>query len=93
MDKAAQRIRTFSMGFLISGVLSILIGAHYLFVKAGIPYQDPPLKLQIQYAVNMGIGEKMFLIGLTTLFIGCIGITIAWICTKTEKIQKPKTIK
>ena len=43
MDKAARRIRTFSMGFLISGVLSILIGAHYLFVKAGIPYQDPPL--------------------------------------------------
>ena len=43
MDKAAQRIRTFSMGFLISGILSILIGAHYLFVKAGIPYQDPPL--------------------------------------------------
>ena len=43
MDKAAQRIRTFSMGFLISGILSILIGAYYLFVKAGIPYQDPPL--------------------------------------------------
>ena len=50
MDKAARRIRTVSMGFLISGILSILIGAYYLFVKAGIPYQDPPLKLQIQYA-------------------------------------------
>ena len=53
MDKAARRIRTFSMGFLISGILSILIGAYYLFVKAGLPYQVPPLTLWTQSTAGL----------------------------------------
>ncbi len=49
-----------------------------IVVKAGVPYQDPPLELQIQYAINMGIGDILvrngFLIviggGIIRLFLG-----------------------
>ena len=37
MNKAAQIIKNLSQGFLISGILSALMGAYYLFAKAGLP--------------------------------------------------------
>ena len=89
MNKAAQIIKNLSQGFLISGILSALMGAYYLFAKAGLPLQDPPLALKIQYEINFGVGEKMFMLGLTCLFIGCVGYTVAWICSKTEQVQDP----
>lgn len=33
------------------------LGAYYWVIKAGIPYQDLTVELQIQYAINMGIGD------------------------------------
>lgn len=89
MNKATQIIKNLSQGFLISGILSALMGAYYLFAKAGLPLQDPPLALKVQYEINFGVGEKMFMLGLTCLFIGCVGYTVAWICSKTEKVQDP----
>ncbi|MEY8522387.1 hypothetical protein AALA90_05115 [Lachnospiraceae bacterium 38-10] len=44
---------------LLAGLIILFIGAYYCVVKAGIPYQDAPQELQIQYAVNMGIGEVL----------------------------------
>ena len=89
MNKAAQIIKNLSQGFLISGILSALMGAYYLFAKAGLPLQDPPLALKIQYEIDFGVGEIMLMLGLTCLFIGCIGYTVAWICSRTEKVQDP----
>ena len=89
MNKATQVIKNLSQGFLISGILSALMGAYYLFAKAGLPLQDPPLALKIQYEIDFGVGEKMFMLGLTCLFIGCVGYTVAWICSRTEKVQDP----
>ena len=42
---------------IFAGVIILFIGLYYYMIKAGIPYQDPPLELQIKYAVNMRIGE------------------------------------
>lgn len=42
---------------LLAGLLLLAIGLYYWVVKAGIPYQDPPLELQIEYAIHMGIGD------------------------------------
>ena len=89
MNKAAQIIKNLSQGVLISGILSALMGAYYLFAKAGLPLQDPPLALKIQYEIDFGVGEKMLMLGITCLFIGCVGYTVAWICSKTEKVQDP----
>ena len=44
---------------ILAGIIILFIGLYYSMIKAGIPYQDPPLELQIQYAVNMGIGETL----------------------------------
>lgn len=49
---------------ILAGMIILLIGMYYWIVKAGIPYQDPPLELQIQYAVNMGIGNALVKDGL-----------------------------
>lgn len=48
---------------IISGAIILLIGLYYLIIKAGIPYQDPTTEMQIQYAVNMGIGNVLSLTG------------------------------
>lgn len=42
---------------IFTGVIILFMGLYYYMIKAGIPYQDPPRELQIQYAVNMRIGE------------------------------------
>lgn len=65
---------------ILAGVIVFFIGLYYSIVKAGIPYQDPPLELQIKYAVNMEIGDilvgKGFVIaicgGVIRLFLGLI---------------------
>lgn len=65
---------------ILAGIIILFIGLYYTMIKAGIPYQDPPLELQIQYAVNMRIGEtltgKGFVIavcgGIVRLILGLI---------------------
>lgn len=57
---------------IMAGVIVLFIGLYYSVIKAGIPYQDPPLELQIKYAVNMGIGET--LIGKGFVIALCGGI-------------------
>ena len=65
-------IKSLLNGVIIAGVIMFFISLYYLMLKAGIPYQDPPLELQIQYAVNMGIGEVLLKVGLITLVIGIV---------------------
>ncbi len=55
---------------VLAGVIIFVIGAYYEVIKAGIPYQDPPLELQIQYAVNLGIGDALCSIGFFTVVYG-----------------------
>ncbi len=57
--KNASWLRQIINAILLAGIIMLLIGAYYCVIKAGIPYQDPPLELQIQYAINMGIGEVL----------------------------------
>lgn len=45
--------------FILTGAILILTGLYYCVIKAGIPYQDPTLEMQIQYAVDMGIGKVL----------------------------------
>ena len=44
---------------IIAGIIILLIGLYYLIIKAGIPYQDPPLDLQ-----HGGIPETVLYAGL-----------------------------
>lgn len=53
----------------LAGIIIFFIGLYYCMFKAGIPYQDPPLELQKQYAVYMGIEEILVHDGVL-LFLG-----------------------
>lgn len=57
---------------ILAGVIIFLVGLYYSIIKAGIPYQDPPLELQINYAINMRIGK--ILVGKGLLIAVCGGI-------------------
>lgn len=43
----------------IAGIIILFIGLYYFIIKAGIPYQDPTLEMQIQYEVNARIGDVL----------------------------------
>ncbi len=55
--KMESYLRQIINAILLAGIFILFTGAYYCVIKAGIPSQDPPLELQIQYAINMGIGE------------------------------------
>ncbi len=57
---------------IIAGIIILLIGLYYLIIKAGIPYQDPPLDLRLQYAVNTRIGSILTGIGFKMVILGGI---------------------
>lgn len=67
-DKIKNIFRQICNAAILSGLIILLIGLYYQAVKAGIPYQDPPLELQIEYLVNMGIGNVLLKTG-TVIFL------------------------
>lgn len=62
-EKLKNIFRQICNAAILSGLIILFIGLYYLVIKAGIPYQDPPLELQIKYAVNMEIGNVLLKTG------------------------------
>mgnify|MGYP007040887648 FL=1 len=42
-EKMRHALRTWSGAVLLAGCIVFAVGAYYEVIKAGIPYQDPPL--------------------------------------------------
>lgn len=86
MDKAKASkgelfLRQTISAVLLAGMIILFIGVYYCVIKAGIPCQDPPLELQVQYAVNMGIGEILVKNGFLICICGGIArliFQLAW---------------
>ena len=55
---------------LSGGLMMVLVGAYYAVVKAGIPYQDPTLDMQISYAIDMGVGSTLLKLGAVLIAVG-----------------------
>lgn len=72
---------------LLAGIIILFIGAYYCVIKAGIPYQDPPLELQIQYAVNMGIGGILVKDGFLISICGGIARLLFKLAVKKKQKQ------
>lgn len=60
---------------LLSGIIILFTGAYYCIVKAGVPYRDPQLELQIQYAVNV-IFIFLFFISVKPVFCNILKVII-----------------
>lgn len=67
---------------ILAGIIILLIGLYYWVVKAGIPYQDPTVEMQIEYAVNMGIGDKLVVNGFVLAALGGIMRLILWLINR-----------
>ena len=68
--------------FIIAGLIMLIIGLYYLVIKAGIPYQDPTVEMQIQYSINMGIGDTLTLTGFILSVLGLICRIVTGIISK-----------
>lgn len=79
-QKARNLLCSICNAFLIAGLIILLIGIYYAMIKAGIPYQDPPLELQIQYQIDAGIGSVLTGTGFQiTIFSGVIRLALHFI--------------
>ena len=82
MNRIKKVLKTIFNSIILAGVIILVIGLYYSVIKAGIPYQDPPLELQIQYAVNMGIGDTLLRGGFLISVLGMILRIITGIIAK-----------
>ncbi len=85
MKKTVESLISLSRGFIIAGVIILLLSAYYLVIKAGIPYQDPTPELQLQYTVNSRVGDELLTAGLTALIVGIVGRVVTGIIGKNIK--------
>ena len=69
---------------IISGAIILLIGLYYMMIKAGIPYQDPTTEMQIQYEINMGIGNVLSLTGFCMTVISVVIRVVLGVVSKKK---------
>lgn len=73
---------------ILVGVILFFIGLYYWGIKAGIPYQDPTLEMQLEYAVNTKIGETLLANGFWIAVCG----EIIHLILKFKNIKEKNTI-
>ncbi len=71
-EKNRNILCTIINSVIIAGIIIFFVGLYYSVIKAGIPYQDPPLDLRIQYEVNAGIGDVLTVSGFKVAVCGSI---------------------
>ncbi len=85
-SKGGSFIRMTASGVLLAGIIILSTGIYYCVIKAGIPYQDPPLELQIQYTINWEIGNILVKEGfLLSICGGIAGLLYKLILKKRRK--------
>jgi len=57
---------------ILAGIVVLYFGLYYRFFKAGIPFQDPPLELQISYYNNYRKGRTLILSGFIMILVGLL---------------------
>lgn len=85
-EKINSRLVLLIDALILAGLIVFLTGLYYWMIKAGIPAQDPPLEVQIEYAVNMGIGEILLAKGFILILGG--GILRLFLGLRRKKRQK-----
>ncbi len=73
--KILNTILILTIALIIVGIIILVIGFYYSVFKAGIPYQDAPIELQMQYEIDYNIGNVLTKIGSITT--ACSGVICA----------------
>ena len=71
-EKIRNVLRLISNSIILAGGIILFIGMYYAIIKAGIPYQDPPLELQIRYEINSQIGDILTKSGFIITVFGVV---------------------
>lgn len=71
-NKSMHIFRQISNAVCLAGLIILMIGLYYILIKAGIPYQDPTVEMQIRFEIDHGIGSVLSKTGL--IFALCGGI-------------------
>lgn len=77
-NKMKNLFHEISNAILLAGLIILVIGWYYLIIKSGIPYQDPTVEMQIQYAINDGIGSVLSKAGFILALCGGIARVVVW---------------
>lgn len=67
-----EKIKKLTISVIISGCIVFIVGCYYAVVKAGIPYQDPTMEMQIQYAIYTGIGDELVKLGFVIIVLAIL---------------------
>jgi hypothetical protein len=78
-------LKSFFTSILLAGILVLAIGLYHMVIKAGIPFQDPTPEMQLQYSINMGIGDVLTKIGVFTMLAGAVCRIIIGILSRKNK--------
>ena len=82
-EPTAKRMFLLLIGF---GAVILIIGFYFLFIKAGLPYQDPTEEMQKSWLLYKNIGEKLMICGCVSLSSGIIGRIFLFVTNKGKKI-------
>lgn len=80
-----NKMKSIINGIIISSIIFIIIGSYYLFIESGIPYQDAPMELLIEYEANQTVGEVCLCFG--------IGLLIFWVILRVIVMLTNKKTK
>jgi flagellar biogenesis protein FliO len=70
------------------GIIILIIGLYYEWVKAGIPYQDPTPELTQRYLNYLYIGYLLYKIGFIIEIIGFVIFIMQKIFKKVSKASQ-----
>lgn len=91
-----EKLKSLIWGIIFAGIIIFLTGCYYAILEAGLPYQDPTPEMQIEYAINMGIGRVLTRCGGLTFLVGLFFRIILSIVNKgitSKKVQKEGAAK
>lgn len=71
-EKIRNVLHLITNSIILAGGIILFIGMYYAIIKAGIPYQDPPLELQIRYEINSQIGDILTKSGFIITVFGVV---------------------
>ncbi|MCM1494892.1 MAG: hypothetical protein NC089_03745 [Bacteroides sp.] len=78
------KVNSLVWGILFAGIIIFLIGCYYAVLEAGLPYQDPTVEMQIEYAINLGVGKVLIRCGGLTFLLGLLFRIILTIINKNN---------
>jgi hypothetical protein len=61
------------LSIIIAGIIVLIIGFHFSFGMAGLPYQDPTTEMTIRWMAYNYAGDTCMFWGVITIIIGIAG--------------------